>query len=136
MQHNLLLCLIIIRGPSTRAVYLPYCLFQLLHRTLCMFEMKFGIVIEDSLGYLHSNFSVCCLSTLAPPIGKIWTYICNKKSAMQHHQSMSPLSSTLFHVFFGQSSQNMTHSLVRPTRTKPGSQSFKMWNSLSIHCQK
>lgn len=54
--------------------------------------MKFGTVIADSLGYLHSSFGVHHLSTLVPPTGQIQTYI-YKNSATLWHRNAVPLSS-------------------------------------------
>lgn len=47
---------------------------------LNMLFVTFGIVIEDSLGYLRSEFCVRYSDTLAPPPGQMRTSICNNNS--------------------------------------------------------
>lgn len=99
IQHNLLLCLFLIRGPSSGDVYPPLCFqihvstssFSSAHRTSRMLYMKFGIMIEKSPSNLHSNFGGCPTSTIVPPVGQIWTFVCNDKSAMQHHRNLIPV---------------------------------------------
>lgn len=39
------------------------------------FFIKFGTVIEESLGYLYSKFAAHHSSPLTPPVGQIWKYV-------------------------------------------------------------